>query len=132
MIGSGTLVCGAGLLGLWFYFARRTLLQRWRQADSFAIVAPKLHYVSVLRGDAEIELAIHALQAGDTIIVRSGEIIPVDGIITSGTAWVENHHTAKGNHKEVKKVQHRVCANHLVLAGCISVLIELPKAKSTV
>jgi Cu+-exporting ATPase len=43
----------------------------------------------VLRDGEEVEVAIEAVQAGDTVLVRPGEKIPVDGTIESGASYVD-------------------------------------------
>uniref|UniRef100_UPI00333ED1F9 heavy metal translocating P-type ATPase n=1 Tax=Castellaniella defragrans TaxID=75697 RepID=UPI00333ED1F9 len=43
----------------------------------------------VLRDDQWTELPIEALAAGDSIRVRPGEKIPVDGIVTEGESWID-------------------------------------------
>ena len=43
----------------------------------------------VLRGGEEVEIAIEAVQAGDVVLVRPGEKIPVDGTIESGSSYVD-------------------------------------------
>jgi len=43
----------------------------------------------VLRNDKEIELAIEQVHVGDTLIVRPGEKVPVDGIVLSGKSSVD-------------------------------------------
>jgi Cu+-exporting ATPase len=43
----------------------------------------------VLRGGSEIELPVERVQAGDELIVRPGEKIPVDGIVLSGLSSVD-------------------------------------------
>jgi len=42
------------------------------------------------RQENQIELVtlVDCIQTGDTIVVHAGEMIPVAGIVTSGTAWV--------------------------------------------
>jgi Cu+-exporting ATPase len=43
----------------------------------------------ILRNDAPIDVDIDTLMIGDTILVRPGERIPVDGIVTTGTSNVD-------------------------------------------
>lgn len=45
--------------------------------------------VNVLVGGKELRLAIEALKVGDVVVVRQGEKIPVDGIVASGRAYVD-------------------------------------------
>lgn len=50
-------------------------------------LAPKT--ANVLRDGKETEISIDAVQVGDIIVVRPGEKIPVDGIITSGHTAID-------------------------------------------
>jgi Cu2+-exporting ATPase len=44
----------------------------------------------ILEGE-EIEISVSALKEGDVVIVRAGQIIPVDGEITQGMASIDQH-----------------------------------------
>jgi len=50
-------------------------------------LAPKT--ARVIRNDAEVEVPVDALQAGDVIVLRPGEKIPVDGIVLTGSSSVD-------------------------------------------
>ncbi|MDD5952380.1 MAG: heavy metal translocating P-type ATPase [Oscillospiraceae bacterium] len=50
-------------------------------------LAPKT--ATVLRDGIETELPISSVQVGDTVVVRTGQSIPVDGTVLSGTASVD-------------------------------------------
>ncbi len=43
---------------------------------------------TVRRGDGEVAIPVAELQVGDIVVVRPGERIPVDGVVTAGTAAV--------------------------------------------
>lgn len=43
----------------------------------------------VVRADREREIPVDALQIGDVVVVRSGEKIPADGVVTSGASAVD-------------------------------------------
>src|SRR6202043_833263 len=43
----------------------------------------------VLREGKEADVAIHQVRRGDTIIVRPGERLPVDGDVSEGTSFVD-------------------------------------------
>jgi Cu2+-exporting ATPase len=44
---------------------------------------------TLLRGDEEVTVSIEQVQIGDIFVVRPGENIPVDGIVTEGTSSVD-------------------------------------------
>jgi Cu+-exporting ATPase len=43
----------------------------------------------VLRGDREIEIPVEDVEAGDVIVVRPGEKVPVDGVIVHGSSALD-------------------------------------------
>lgn len=43
----------------------------------------------VVRGDAELEIPIEEVLVGDTVIVRPGEKIPVDGVLVDGSSSID-------------------------------------------
>ncbi|MEZ4734781.1 MAG: hypothetical protein R3E79_47420 [Caldilineaceae bacterium] len=129
MVSHLTLACGAGLLGIWLYCGGWPVWRGWRRPGSPEADEPISQWVRVSRAGAVIDVPMQALQAGDTVVVCSGGIIPVDGVIIAGAAWIDDPPAGGGSRRQVKKLHHRVCANRLVLAGSITVQIELPEAK---
>ncbi len=53
------------------------------------LVGLQPHTAHVLRAGKEVELPIEQVQVADTIIVRPGEKIPVDGVVLSGSSSVD-------------------------------------------
>ena len=45
----------------------------------------------LLQDGQEIQVALDKLQKGDIVIVHTGEVVPVDGIITDGLAMIDQH-----------------------------------------
>jgi P-type Cu+ transporter len=79
------LILGFLLLGNWLdaRAKRRTL----DALHAFAKLQPQT--ARVLRDGVEVEAAIASLLPGETVLVRPGERIPVDGVILSGTSSVD-------------------------------------------
>lgn len=50
-------------------------------------MAPKT--ARIIQGGAEVEVAVEALQAGDEIVVRPGEKVPVDGVVLTGRSTLD-------------------------------------------
>jgi Cd2+/Zn2+-exporting ATPase/Cu+-exporting ATPase len=44
---------------------------------------------TVIRDDAEIEVPVDEVRAGETVLVRNGELVPVDGVVIWGRATVD-------------------------------------------
>jgi heavy metal translocating P-type ATPase len=70
--------------------------------------------VTVRRGGQEQQLAADALSPGETIVIRPGERIPVDGIVIKGTSFVDQS-AITGESMPVEKVEQTS-----VLAGTIN------------
>jgi Cu+-exporting ATPase len=79
------LILGFLLIGNWLdaRAKRRTL----DALHAFAKLQPQS--ARVVRSDAEIEVPVGSLMPGETIIVRPGERIPVDGVVLSGSSSVD-------------------------------------------
>lgn len=58
---------------------------------------------TILKDGQEIEIAASAISSGDTVVIRPGEAIPVDGVITSGRSSV-NESMLTGESLPVTKV----------------------------
>ena len=67
--------------------AQRAALER---ADSLRGVAFLEFARRVSTGDASAEVPLAALAPGDRVEVRSGELIPVDGVVLSGRSSIDN------------------------------------------
>jgi Cu2+-exporting ATPase len=72
----------------------------------------------------EIEMPVEKLQPNDRIIVHTGEMIPVDGVIVRGFASIDQHKLT-GEAKPIEKAaEDPVYAGTIVLSGTITVLVE--------
>lgn len=92
-------VCAALAVGQWttaavvvFFmhignYAENFTTERSRRAlKNLTSMAPKVAHIE--RDGSEIEAPIGEVQSGETVIVRPGEAIPVDGLVLSGQATV--------------------------------------------
>ncbi|CAM3219283.1 Copper-translocating P-type ATPase [Prescottella defluvii] len=69
------------------YFEKRS--KRQAGAALRALLELGAKEVSVLRNGAEVKIPVEDLQVGDEFIVRPGEKIATDGVVTSGTSAVD-------------------------------------------
>ena len=64
------------------------------------------------------------------VVVNSGEIIPVDGVIKAGSASIDQHILTGESQPVDRSAGEKVFAATLVLAGRISILVETAGEKT--
>ncbi len=88
--------------------------------------------VWVLLGNQEVQGQLDELQAGDIVVVRAGEIMPVDGVVLAGVAAVDQHVLTGEAHPVEKTVGDSVFAATLLLTGKLHVRLEQAGSETTV
>ena len=81
-------------------------------------------YVWLYRDGAEVQIPLDRLQPSDVIVVNTGEVVPVDGIIAQGMAMIDQHALTGESTPAEKGVGDRVFAATLMVAGKILVQVE--------
>ena len=81
-------------------------------------------FVWLYRDGVEVQVALDRLQAGDIIVVNTGEVVAVDGIIAEGLAMIDQHALTGESTPAEKGVGDRVFASTLLVAGKILVSVE--------
>jgi heavy metal translocating P-type ATPase len=80
--------------------------------------------VTVRRNGQEIELNAEELAAGEVIVIRPGERIPVDGIVMKGSSYVDQS-SVTGESLPIEKTEHsRVFAGTTNKNGVLEVSVE--------
>ncbi|MEN8219575.1 MAG: heavy metal translocating P-type ATPase [Pseudomonadota bacterium] len=80
--------------------------------------------VWVLKDNIEIEIPLEALQINDIVIVKGGEVVPVDGIVTDGMAMVDQHALTGESQPVEKEMGDQVFAGTLMMTGQVCVKVE--------
>jgi len=76
-------------------------------------------------GDSvEIEVPLDRLDKGDIVVVYTGEVVPVDGIIVDGLAMIDQHALTGEAMPAEKGVGDRVFASTVMVAGKVYVAVE--------
>lgn len=88
------------------------------------IFSKKPQSVWVVGEGTEVEIPLEAVQKQDIVVVNSGEIIPVDGVITEGLASVDQHSLTGESQPIEKEAGEKVFAATLVLSGRILIQVE--------
>lgn len=114
-----------GSLGFWLYYGGQWLLatksvnDEVRQPESWLPVMTHLW-----KDGAACEVATTTLHTGDQVIIQSGEMSPVDGVITEGTAWLRPHALSPAASNLRKGIGDRVAATDIVIVGRICVQMK--------
>ncbi len=116
----------ANSLGSLLYYTSEKLASisenrsRSRMIDIFGQIPRTAHVI--LDGE-EIEISVSALKVGDVVIVRAGQVIPVDGEIVQGIASIDQHMLTGESQPTEKEVGDGVFASTLLLSGEIHITI---------
>lgn len=78
-------------------------------------LAPKR--ATVLRNGEELDIPAQDVAVGDTVVVRNGAIVPVDGIITEGSASLDQSNITGESMPVFKKENDEVFSSTTVTAG---------------
>ena len=81
--------------------------------------------------DVEVEVPLQSVQAGDTLVIQAGQVVPVDGVITEGAATVDQHMLTGESQPAEKEKGDTVFASTLVTAGRIFVRVEKTGQETT-
>lgn len=115
----------AGSLGFSLYYLGRTILSRNQEhAGSHNPHPPRPTTAHLTREDSTIDVPVSSLRRGDRIRIESGEIVPVDGIITEGAAWLKAAALSQDAAEVWKETGHRVYAMDIVVVGSLCLLVQ--------
>src|SRR5215472_8827560 len=81
-------------------------------------------YVWLLKDGIEIEMPLDRLDKGDIVVVHTGEMVPIDGIIVEGLAMIDQHALTGESAPAEKGVGDRVFASTVMVAGKVQVAVE--------
>jgi hypothetical protein len=77
-----------GAVGFSLYYLGQVMAEAKRQVpDARSTWQPPL-WAWRQSADGEVVTLVNCLQVGDTVVVHAGEMVPLAGVVSSGTAWV--------------------------------------------
>ena len=128
--GSGYLDSLAGLvffllIGKWFQQATYYQLSFERDYKSYFPVA-----TTVLKNGMETSVALSQLDIGDIVVLKSGELIPADGILQKGKARVDYSFVTGESESISKKVGEKLYAGGRQTGGAIQMCVTKKVAQS--
>jgi Cu2+-exporting ATPase len=117
----------AGTFGMvvWFLSEKLVLITQDRSQNILVTVfGEQPRTVWIVVGNVEVEVPIETIQTGDTAVIQAGQVIPVDGVIISGIATVDQH-ALTGESQPVEKGEgDRVLTSTLMVGGKVYVCVE--------
>ncbi len=117
----------AGAMTSWFLSFGRRLLSRTRAESAkvlLQVFGKQPSLARVLRDGVEVETALDSIERGDRVVVYTGEVVPVDGVLVEGDAILDQHALTGESAPAEKTVGDRVFASTVMLAGKIIVQVE--------
>lgn len=116
------------VISVWFaLFALKLLVKSENNSKQnlSQLFGEQPRFVWVLTPDGvEIEIPIEDLHLGDIVRVNAGQVIPVDGVISSGFASIDQHKLTGESQPSEKGEGDEVLASTIVLAGQIDIITE--------
>lgn len=123
----GTMNIFAGTVLCWCLSFGRVLVKK-TQDDSKRLLLSAFgkqpRYVWLYKDGVEVQIAMDRLQAGDVIVVNTGEVVPVDGFVKEGMAMIDQHALTGESTPAEKGIGDRVFASTVMVAGKIYVEVE--------
>lgn len=84
----------------------------------------QIRSVWLLIDGIEAKTPIDQVQEGDVVVIQAGQMVPVDGVITSGTATIDQHMLTGESQPVEKSIGDSVLTSTLLMAGRIYVKVE--------
>ncbi|QFY43365.1 heavy metal translocating P-type ATPase [Candidatus Methylospira mobilis] len=81
-------------------------------------------FVWLYKDGVETEVSLDKLEQGDTVVVHTGDMVPVDGHIVEGMAMIDQHALTGESTPAEKGAGDRVFASTIMVAGKIYVSVE--------
>jgi len=124
-LGTGQVLAGAILS--WCLSFGRFLVRRTEDSSKKMLLGAfgkQPRFVWLLMDGQEIQVALDKLNKGDVVVVRTGEVVPVDGVIVEGLAMIDQHALTGESTPAEKGVGDNVFASTVMVAGKMYVAVE--------
>lgn len=114
-----------GLASAFYYSSTKMILitQDGSRRKLVSIMGQMPRSVWLLMDGQETEVPLSQVQEGDTMIVGAGQVIPVDGVVMSGNAMIDQHRLTGESQPAEKAAGDLVLAATMVMAGKIYIRV---------
>jgi len=117
----------AGAILAWCLHFGRFLMRRTEDSSKKMLLGAfgkQPRFVWLLRNGLEIQVSLDKLQKGDIVMVHTGEVVPVDGVIVEGMAMIDQQALTGESTPAEKWVCGQVFASTVMVAGKVQVAVE--------
>ena len=98
--------------------------EREAQTDFSRIFGELSDTVWLLRDEAELKVPLESLQIHDVIVIHAGEMIPVDGHVSTGEGLVDQHLLTGESQPIERKAGDSVLTSTLLVSGTLQVVVD--------
>lgn len=121
------------LMGLHLLFGAFKLGTRKRAAESVRrLLSLQAQEARVLRGSAEVEVPVADVNPGETIVIRPGERVPMDGLIRTGASSFDMSTVTGESAPVYREAGGEVVGGTMNLDGFVQVEVTRPASESFV
>jgi Cu2+-exporting ATPase len=124
-----------GALQVWVYHLGDKMLNKTQNTSATLLTnvfKQQPSKVWILKDNVEIEIPLESLQIEDIVVVKTGEVVPIDGTILDGMAMIDQH-VLTGEAVPVEKgLGDQVFAATLLISGKIQIKVERTGVETTV
>jgi heavy metal translocating P-type ATPase len=123
----GTMAIFPGAVLCWCLGLGKVLVKRTQDNSKKLLLnafGKQPRYVWLYRDGVEVQISMDRLEQGDIIVVNTGEVVPVDGVIVEGMAMIDQHALTGESTPAEKGVGDKVFASTLMVAGKVFVSVE--------
>jgi heavy metal translocating P-type ATPase len=124
-LGTGQILAGAILS--WCLSFGRFLVRRTEDNSKKLLLGAfgkQPRFVWMLKNGVEIQVSLDKLEKGDIVLVHTGEVVPVDGLIVEGLAMIDQQALTGESTPAEKGVGDQVFASTVMVAGKVQVAVE--------
>lgn len=125
----------AAAMVLWSYYLGHKILAKTEDHSKKMltnIFVQQPNFVWILRDNIEIEVPLSELKTNDTVVVNTGEVVPIDGTIIEGMAIIDQQALTGESQPAEKGIGDLAFASTLLLTGKIFVKVEKTGEQTTV
>ncbi len=124
-LATGQILPGAVLI--WCLALGRTMVKRTEDRSKkmlLNVFGKQPRFVWVVQDGVEVQVPLQNLAQGDVIVVNTGDVMPVDGVIAEGFAMIDQHALTGESTPAEKGPGDRVFASTVLVAGKVFVAVE--------